>query len=51
MHYQPHTNPIEVHCHICGDEITLKAQYIQDSVILCEHCIEEDDEVDDNDTW
>lgn len=46
MKYQSHTNPTEIHCHKCGEEITLKAQYILDSVILCGDCNENEEEMD-----
>jgi len=49
MQYREHTNPTEIHCHKCGDDITLKGQNVVDSIILCDECFEGDDEYTNDD--
>lgn len=46
MLYHSHTNPTEIHCHQCGEDITLRNQTIVDSVIICDDCLGDDDELD-----
>ncbi len=38
--YQSHRNPLYIRCHECHKDITLKAQYYLDSIILCGECNE-----------
>jgi len=47
MLYREHSNSLDVHCHMCGADITLGSQNIVDSVILCDECYGDgDDELD-----